>query len=226
MSDAIQYCFYVDTTKCTGCKACHISCKDRQGEEIRNATKPVENGVPSLNGVNWRRVYEYGGGSWNVDPATGTFEQDVFAYYMSIGCNHCSEPVCVKACPTGAMHKRREDGLVHVAEDLCIACESCSRACPYDAPQLDQERKVMTKCDGCYDRLAEGRKPICVESCPMRAMDFDTVENIQAKYGAGDGHIAPLPDPSITTPNLIIKANRNGQPAGAGAGKILNPNEV
>ncbi|GGP64112.1 dimethylsulfoxide reductase, chain B [Shewanella algicola] len=226
MSDSTQYCFYVDTTKCTGCKACHISCKDRQGDQIRSATKPVEDGVPTLNGVNWRRVYEYGGGSWNVDPNTGSYQQEVYAYYMSIGCNHCSEPVCVKACPTGAMHKRSEDGLVLVEESLCIACESCARACPYDAPQLDQERKVMTKCDGCYERLAVGRKPVCVESCPMRAIDFDTVENIVAKYGAGDSHIAPLPNQSLTSPNLIIKANRHGQGTTGGTGQILNPTEV
>lgn len=221
MTEATQYGFYVDSTKCTGCKACHVSCKDRQGNEIRNNTNPEQNGVPALNGVTWRRVYEYGGGQW-TEGQNGCFEQSVFAYYMSIGCNHCSEPVCVKACPTGAMHKRREDGLVHVAQDLCIGCESCARACPYDAPQIDRERKVMTKCDGCFERIAEGRKPVCVESCPLRALDFDTMDNLRAKYGNGDGHIAPLPPESITSPNLIIKANVNG---GKG-GNILNPTEV
>ncbi|BCV35200.1 MULTISPECIES: DMSO/selenate family reductase complex B subunit [Shewanella] len=226
MNQSTQYGFYVDTTKCTGCKACHVSCKDRQGDLLRANNKPLANGVPSLKGVTWRRVYEYCGGSWSVDPNTQTYSQDVFAYYMSIGCNHCSEPVCVKACPTGAMHKRREDGLVHVEESLCIGCESCARACPYDAPQIDRERKVMTKCDGCHERLAEGRQPVCVESCPMRALDFDTMDNLRAKYGDGDGHIAPLPSESITSPNLIIKANRHGQPAGSGAGKVLNPTEV
>jgi len=221
MTEATQYGFYVDSTKCTGCKACHVSCKDRQGNLIRNNTNPEQNGVPALNGVTWRRVYEYGGGQW-TEGQNGCFEQSVFAYYMSIGCNHCSEPVCVKACPTGAMHKRREDGLVLVAQDLCIGCESCARACPYDAPQIDRERKVMTKCDGCFERIAEGRKPVCVESCPLRALDFDTMDNLRAKYGNGDGHIAPLPPESITSPNLIIKANVNG---GKG-GNILNPTEV
>ncbi|MDO6620951.1 DMSO/selenate family reductase complex B subunit [Shewanella sp. 6_MG-2023] len=221
MTEQIQYGFYLDTTKCTGCKACHVSCKDRQSEIIRTGNNHEDQGVPALAGVNWRRVYEYGGGSWSEN-ADGSFEQDVFTYYTSIGCNHCSEPVCVKACPTGAMHKRREDGLVHVATDLCIGCNSCAQACPYDAPQLDTQRKVMTKCDGCFDRLAEGKKPICVDSCPLRAMDFDTMENLKAKYGNGDGHIAPLPSESITTPNLIIKANKNG----GRSGEVLNYSEV
>lgn len=224
MTQQTQYGFYFDSSKCTGCKTCHIACKDRMTGLVRAKDDVMNNGVANLPGVIWRRVYEYGGGNWsqNVD---GSFEQNVFAYYMSIGCNHCSEPVCVKACPTGAMHKRREDGLVQVATELCIGCESCARACPYDAPQLDIERKVMTKCDGCSDRLAEGKKPICVDSCPLRALDFDTMDNLRAKYGEGDGHIAPLPSPSITSPNLIIKANRNGQPVG-GSGQLLNPAEV
>ncbi|ASJ95305.1 DMSO/selenate family reductase complex B subunit [Shewanella marisflavi] len=220
MTEQTQYGFYLDTTKCTGCKACHVSCKDRQGDIIRTTTSP-EQGIPALTGVNWRRVYEYGGGSWSTN-ADGSFEQNVFTYYASISCNHCSEPVCVKACPTGAMHKRREDGLVHVATELCIGCSSCAKACPYDAPQLDTERKVMTKCDGCYDRLAEGKQPICVGSCPLRALDFDTMENLKAKYGNSDGHVAPLPPESITSPNLIIKANKHG----GRQGEILNFAEV
>ncbi|MFT5235875.1 MAG: anaerobic dimethyl sulfoxide reductase subunit B (iron-sulfur subunit) [Shewanella sp.] len=52
------------------------------------------------------------------------------------------------------------------------------------------------------------------------------MENLRAKYGEGDGHIAPLPSPSITSPNLIIKANVNGRPAGSGEGQILNFSEV
>lgn len=205
-----QYGFYFNSSKCSGCKTCHVSCKDRSNLSI---------------GQNWRRVYEYEGGSWQ-DMADGTFENNAFAYYMSVGCNHCNEPVCVKACPTGAMHKRREDGLVHVAAELCIGCNSCAQACPYDAPQLDQHRKVMTKCDGCYDRLAEGKKPTCVEACPLRALDFDTMENLVKKYGDSDGHIAPLPSASITSPNLIIRAHKDGQPVTAGVGSIVNSSEV
>ncbi|MGG7093914.1 4Fe-4S dicluster domain-containing protein [Shewanella indica] len=229
MTESVQYGFYFDSSKCSGCKTCHIACKDRMVGLVRSnggvSTGTDAATIADLPGMLWRRVYEYGGGNWS-DNGNGTFEQDVFAYYTSVGCNHCSEPVCVKACPTGAMHKRKTDGLVHVESSLCIGCESCSRACPYDAPQIDTERKVMTKCDGCYDRLAEGLKPVCVTACPLRALDFDTMDNLSAKYGDGDGHIAPLPLASITSPNLIIKTNANAQPAGAGTGMILNHPEV
>ncbi|MEZ9821509.1 DMSO/selenate family reductase complex B subunit [Shewanella sp. 10N.286.45.A1] len=211
MNNNIQYGFHVDASKCTGCKTCQVSCKDRKDLPV---------------GINWRRVYEYGGGQW-TENGDGTVSQDVFAYYMSIGCNHCSEPVCVKACPTGAMHKRREDGLVHVATDLCIGCESCARACPYDAPQIDNDRKVMTKCDGCFERLAEGKQPSCVESCPMRAIDFAPMDELKAKYPAAIlPDVAPLPESSVTTPNLLITPNRHSRPSGATDGKVLNFSEV
>lgn len=220
MTQAKQYGFYFDSSKCTGCKTCHISCKDRMVNKVRSQDDVVADGVSALPGILWRRVYEYGGGNWQTN-ADGSYEQDVFAYYLSQGCNHCSAPACTAACPTGAMHKREEDGLVLVDEDVCIGCGSCARACPYDAPQIDTDRQVMTKCDGCLDRLEAGRKPVCVEGCPLRALDFDTMENLRAKYGDGDGHFEPLPDAAITGPNLIVKA-----PATSGFGQILNVREV
>ncbi|WP_298444115.1 DMSO/selenate family reductase complex B subunit [uncultured Ferrimonas sp.] len=205
MSNSVQYGFFVDTSICSGCKTCQVSCKDR-------SELPV--------GINWRRVFEFGGGQWQQN-ADNTFEQNVYGYYASIGCNHCSHPVCVKSCPTGACHKRKVDGLVHIDQAVCIGCQSCSRACPYGAPQFDTQRGVMTKCDGCFDRIGSGRKPTCVESCPLRALDFGPIEELRAKYGS-NADIAPLPSASITNPNLVIKVNANAQ---AGA-KLLNDAEV
>lgn len=200
-----QYGFYINTATCSGCKTCMVACKDRSD-------------LPD--GVKWRRVYEYAGGSWS-DNGDGTHANDVFSYYASISCNHCSHPVCVKACPTGAMHKRRSDGLVHVDQSICIGCESCARACPYDAPQIDPERKVMTKCDGCYDRVAKGLRPSCVDSCPMRALDFGLIEELRAKYG-DNADIQPLPSSSVTSPNLVVKKNRNAR----SDGQVLNIFEI
>ncbi|MEZ9236780.1 DMSO/selenate family reductase complex B subunit [Shewanella sp. 10N.286.52.A9] len=208
MTELTQYGFHIDTQKCSGCKTCQVACKDKNDLDV---------------GPLWRRTYKYGGGSFQ-EVSDGVFTNDIFAYYVSISCNHCNNPVCVKACPTGAMHKRREDGLVHVATDLCIGCNSCARACPYDAPQLDTQRKVMTKCDGCADRIADGLKPSCVESCPQRAIDFDKIDILEVKYpNAVIGDVKPLPSSSITNPNLLITVNRHSSRSD---GSIQNENEI
>ncbi|MCG5388740.1 4Fe-4S binding protein, partial [Providencia rettgeri] len=143
----------------------------------------------------------------------------------SISCNHCSNPTCVAGCPTGAMHKREEDGLVVVNQDVCVGCRYCELRCPYGAPQFDEKKKLMSKCDGCYERVAQGMKPVCVESCPQRALDFDDIEVIRAKHGTECG-IAPMPDPSLTNPNIVIKAHKDAKPSGDKTGSVQNAAEV
>ena len=149
-----QYGFYFDASKCTGCKTCMVACKDK-------------NNLPV--GMNFRRVTEFSGGNWRQDRATGAWHQDAFAYYLSISCNECSDPACVKVCPTKAHFKRAEDGLVLIDPKKCIGCGACLAACPYGAPQLDREARKMRKCDTCLDRREKGLNPACVDACPQRA---------------------------------------------------------
>ena len=203
-----QYGFYFDSERCTGCKTCELACKDYK-----------DLGTD----VNFRRIYEYTGGNWS-QLADGCWHQDVFAYYMSIFCNHCENPACTAVCPTGAMHKN-EDGFVIVNEEICIGCRYCHMACPYDAPQYDDQKGHMTKCDGCYSRVKAGQKPICVDACPLRALDFAPIDELRAKYGE-QASIAPLPPAEITHPNLVVKPNKNARPSGDTTGFLGNPREV
>ena len=203
-----QYGFYFDSDLCTGCKTCELACKDYK-----------DLGTD----VNFRRIYEYTGGTWNQQ-SDGCWHQDVFAYYMSISCNHCENPACTAVCPTGAMHKN-EDGFVIVNEETCIGCRYCHMACPYDAPQYDAQKGHMTKCDGCYSRVQAGQKPICVDACPLRALDFAPIDELRAKYGE-QASIAPLPLAEITHPNLVVKPNKNSRPSGDTSGFLGNPREV
>ena len=200
--------FYFDQSICTGCKACQIACKDKHDTPV---------------GVNWRRVVEYSGGTWQQ---TGdTFSPNVFTYYTSIACNHCENPVCVQVCPTTAM-TRRDDGTVFVDADKCVGCRYCSWACPYSAPQFNAETGHMSKCDLCADYRAEGMDPACVAACPSRALDWGPLAELQDKYPGGTDAVAPLPLADITTPNLVVKPHRDAQPAGRGSGAIANPKEI
>jgi len=182
--------FYFDSSSCSGCKTCQMACKDK------NDLGP---------GQVWRRVYEVTGGGWKKQGAT--WQQDVFAYNLSMSCNHCEDPICVNNCPTHALFKR-EDGIVQIDQNLCIGCKYCSWVCPYGAPQFNPEKGVMGKCDFCADYIDQGKNPSCVDSCPMRALDFGDHQELLEKYGPSD-HIYPLPDPSITQPSISVRAHQN-----------------
>ena len=200
-----QLGFFFDARRCNGCKTCVVACKDAHNLPV---------------GRNFRHVLEVTDGKWSKDPKSGAWKQNVYAYYLSIACNHCSDPACVKACPTGAHHKRTEDGLVVINTDKCIGCGNCAKACPYGAPQLDTVAKKMTKCDACQDRLAKGLNPVCVDSCPQRAIEFGDMSELLKKH-SDRKHIAPLPDPSVTKPNLLVKAPRNAKPVGDTSGTVF-----
>ena len=107
----------------------------------------------------------------------------------------------------------------------CVGCRYCEWACPYGAPQFNPESGVMTKCNFCQDYLAEGKDPACVAACPSRVLKFGEIEDLRAEYGDEAG-IEPLPDPSLTKPNLVIIPHRQAEHTGAGTGHVDNPEEI
>lgn len=203
-----QYAFYLDTTRCTGCKTCELACKDFSDLDQNTA---------------YRKVFDYEGGFWTQND-DGTCATTAFVYHISMSCNHCEHPACTAVCPTGAMHKDSETGLVSVDADKCIGCGYCHMACPYNAPKVDHELGHSVKCDGCAERVAQGKNPICVDACPLRALEFGTVEEM-SRLGER-ANIAPLPESSYTEPNLYLKATDDAKPAGSADGMVINLTEV
>jgi anaerobic dimethyl sulfoxide reductase subunit B (iron-sulfur subunit) len=121
---------------------------------------------------------------------------------------------------------KAEDGTVQIDEEKCIGCRYCEWACPYGAPQFNEEAGVMTKCNFCQDLIAKGEQPACVSSCPMRALDFGEIDALRSKYG-GTAEIEPLPVWGITKPALVISPHRWAKRSGDGTGRILNlPEEI
>jgi Fe-S-cluster-containing dehydrogenase component len=102
-------------------------------------------------------------------------------------CLHCEDPPCVPVCPTGASYKRKEDGIVLVDYDKCIGCGYCAWACPYGVRELDENRKEMTKCTLCVDRIysdalpPQDRRPACVMACPTSARLFGDVHDPESE---------------------------------------------
>ncbi len=162
----MQTAFYFDQTRCTGCYTCIVACKDWHDVPAGPAA--------------YRRVTTFEKGLY----------PDLFVAFLATSCYHCVEPLCVPACPVGAITKRDDNGVVEVDREACLGhdnCDLCLDACPYDAPQFGaEENPKMQKCNLCQDRLEEDKKPICVDACPMRALDAGPIEEMQKLYGITD----------------------------------------
>ncbi len=157
-----QYGFYVNTDRCVQCHACELACKAWNNVDL---------------GIQWRRVADFWGGSF----------PKVTNQTISFSCMHCGKPDCVGVCPSGALSKRAQDGIVAVDQSKCIACHSCAEACPFDVPRYGRSG-TMQKCDMCLERIGQHKKPLCVETCPGEALKFGTMEDLikmaQARSGA------------------------------------------
>jgi anaerobic dimethyl sulfoxide reductase subunit B (iron-sulfur subunit) len=202
-----RHAFYLDTSSCTGCKACQIACKDK-------------NNLPL--GILWRRVVEVQGGEWSSRGAA--WLTNAFAYFVSAACMHCATPICAEVCPTKAIHQR-EDGIVLLDADRCMGCRYCEMACPYKALQFDPDKGAMTKCDFCYDLIDIGKSPACVSACQMRVLHFGDLYELQAEHGEND-HIYPLPFPHLTNPALVLTLHPDAVRGDNQGAKIGNQEEI
>lgn len=206
----VQYAFYYDNSRCTGCKTCVMACKDYKDTALD---------------VAYRKVYDVEGGQWErLDD--GSYTTDAFLYHLSYSCGHCDDPACVAACPTTAMHKDKDTGIVSVDTTKCIGCGYCVMACPYNSPKVDRTLGHSVKCDFCQERLAEGKAPICVGSCPLRALDYGTIDELRAKYEGCVGQIYPMPSDDVTRPNVLVKPSPAAESPKAQSGRVTNPKEV
>jgi anaerobic dimethyl sulfoxide reductase subunit B len=150
----MQYSFFFDSDKCIKCKSCEVACKQWKG--IKAGT------------IRLRRVEEV---------VSGVFP-NVRRKFFSISCRHCAKAPCIEACPPKAISKR-PDGIVVVNRHECIGCKACLEKCPFGIPQFDADG-LMQKCDMCLDRVDDGRKPMCVETCPTQALSWGTPEDISS----------------------------------------------
>ena len=94
--------------------------------------------------------------------------QRLVFFYLPRICNHCLNPACVAACPSGALYKRGEDGIVLLNQERCRAWRFCVTACPYKKTYFNWSTGKSEKCILCYPRLETGQAPACFHSCVGR----------------------------------------------------------
>lgn len=189
-----QLGFIHHNVDCIGCRACEIACKDKNGLAA---------------GPRFRRVQYIEGGKY----------PDVFAFKINMSCNHCAEPACIPSCPTGAIFKRKKDGIVDIDSTLCIGCRRCEAVCPYGAPQFDPAENIVKKCNMCVDEIEAGRKPYCVMACMMRVLDIGPIDQIrEGTYatkarGPNDNivrQVRSMSDPELTNPSIMFIPHSKG----------------
>ncbi len=178
-----QHGFHFTADNCIGCHACEAACSEK-------------NALPAH--ISFRSVGYVEGGSY----------PDFRRVNISMACNHCDDPVCLKGCPTRAYTKFAEYGAVLQDPDICFGCGYCTWVCPYNAPQLDPVKGEVSKCNMCVDRLETGLKPACVSACLAGALDFGVIETQPANRLQGRLEIPGFPDPGITHPNIRFQQTR------------------
>ena len=91
--------------------------------------------------------------------------QQLVYFYLPRICNHCLNPSCVAACPSGAIYKRGEDGIVLVSQEKCQGWRMCVSGCPYKKVYFNWNSGKAEKCILCYPRIETGQAPACMHSC-------------------------------------------------------------
>lgn len=155
---------FADPDKCIGCKKCEFACVSAHINLSYKEAK--KRGVPFVSRIK-------------------VVKADKYKYPLQ--CRQCEDAACARACPFGAI--RQDDGMVRIAESLCVGCKMCVMACPFGAIEVGVEGEApmsgttnvasAKKCDLCEAWRANNGKEVCacVEACPNQALQFVDVNN-------------------------------------------------
>ncbi|MDT3697844.1 MAG: 4Fe-4S dicluster domain-containing protein [Thermincola sp.] len=164
--------FLVNSERCIGCHSCEMACKNEYQQD-----PPVR----------WRKVNL-------LDETQFTMPERNF---ISLGCNHCEQPECMRVCPVMA-YSKRDDGIVVHDQNRCIGCRMCVMACPYGTPQYNTRLKKVEKCHMCYEKQDKGEQPACVAGCPMDALSVIDLDDFPDHKAVKT--LPGFPNPSMTKP--------------------------
>jgi formate dehydrogenase iron-sulfur subunit len=160
----------IDVSVCIGCKACQIACSE--WNDLRE-----EVGV--CHGV-YDNPIDLSAEAWTVMRFTEVEEKGKLEWLIrKDGCMHCSDPGCLKACPSPGAIVQYANGIVDFHEENCIGCGYCVSGCPFNVPRISPADNKAYKCSLCSDRVAVGQEPACVKTCPTGAIQFGAKEDMK-----------------------------------------------
>jgi Fe-S-cluster-containing dehydrogenase component len=136
------YGFYVDPSRCIGCRSCVAACAE----------------CDSHKGVSMIHV-DY------IDRRNSIAT-------VPMVCMHCEEPTCALVCPADAIKRDEDGIVRSALKARCVACSNCVLACPFGVPKVHIDLELMMKCDMCYDRTSVGLRPMCATVCPSQALSY------------------------------------------------------
>ncbi|UCE25889.1 MAG: 4Fe-4S dicluster domain-containing protein [Candidatus Zixiibacteriota bacterium] len=133
--------FIVNPDLCTGCRTCELACSFTHAiEGLRGQT----------------RIYPLDGGFKDL--------------WIPVVCLQCDDAACVKSCLVDALRRNSETGAIDLNQEVCVKCMACVAACPFGCSVVDQQHKLVVKCDLC------GGDPACAHFCPTKALKWNPIE--------------------------------------------------
>lgn len=158
----------VDVDKCNACKSCEIACAVEH-----SASKDL-----------YQAIHE------NPPPRSRVSVQQGITFSVPLQCRQCANAPCIALCPTKALYREDQTTPVLLDEEKCIGCDWCVLACPFGVIRMDEARKVVVKCDQCFERVQRGELPACVEACPTGALTYRQLEEV--REARRDGYLVEI----------------------------------
>jgi Fe-S-cluster-containing dehydrogenase component len=213
-SRGANVCTLFDLRKCIACEACVEACRDINQAKFPVLEGPIPVKFPQskVTIADWTspekrevrdRLTPF---NWlMIQTATGTYKGREFELHVPRRCMHCHNAPCVNLCPFGVAFTQR-NGIVRIHPDLCMGGGKCKAVCPWQIPERQSGvgsylnmlpnfagNGVMFKCDRCYNRVALGELPACIEACPKEVQTIgpkkEMVQRAHALAGETDGFI-------------------------------------
>lgn len=162
----------IDSTKCIGCRACQVACKQWNELKYEETTFFGGSGYqnpPNLSPKSWTLI------SYNEIESEKGFDW----VFSKAQCFHCITPACASACPVAALTKTEAGPVVYNAS-ICLGCRYCQLACPFEIPRFEWNKVIpeITKCTMCADRVNAGLETACAKACPTDAIIFGEREDL------------------------------------------------